>query len=122
MANKKSWLQILAHVTGSINQELLLRNDYLVAENRILKSHIKGRLLLSDGERVTVGLAKSHRAGMSYAESYHYPGIDCAIATGLHAASYRRLGSALGPILLHTCPCWAPEWLQKFQAARRSYR
>ena len=54
MANKKSWLQILAHVTGSINQELLQRNEYLVAENRILKSHIKGRLLLSDGERVTL--------------------------------------------------------------------
>ena len=35
MANKKNWLQLLAFVTGSINQELLLRNEYLTAENRI---------------------------------------------------------------------------------------
>ena len=48
MADKKNWLQLLAYVTGSINQELLLRNEYLAAENHILKSQIKGRLRLSD--------------------------------------------------------------------------
>jgi hypothetical protein len=36
MTNKKNWLQLLAYVTGSINQELLLRNEYLSAEKRIL--------------------------------------------------------------------------------------
>ena len=41
MADKKNWLQLLAYVTGSINQELLLRNEYLAAENHILKSQIK---------------------------------------------------------------------------------
>ncbi len=50
MADKKNWLQLLAYVTGSINQELLLRNEYLTAENHILKSQNKGRLRLSDGE------------------------------------------------------------------------
>src|SRR5882724_10797349 len=55
MADKKNWLRLLAYVTGSINQELLLRNEYLVAENHILKSQIKGRLRLSDGERVDLG-------------------------------------------------------------------
>jgi hypothetical protein len=35
-------------VTGLVNQELLLRNEYLVAENRILKARINGRLRLSD--------------------------------------------------------------------------
>lgn len=54
MAEKKKWLQLLAYVTGSINQGLLLRNEYLVAENRILRSQIKGRLRLSDGERATL--------------------------------------------------------------------
>src|SRR6266480_5674740 len=54
MADKKNWLQVLAYVTGSINQELLLRNEYLVAENHILKSQIKGRLRWSDGERATL--------------------------------------------------------------------
>ena len=53
MADKKNWLRLLAYVTGSINQELLLRNEYLTAENHILKSQIKGRLRLSDGERAT---------------------------------------------------------------------
>jgi hypothetical protein len=56
---RKNWLQLLAYVTGSINQELLLRNEYLVAENHILKSQIKRRLRLSDGERATLaGIAK----------------------------------------------------------------
>src|SRR4029077_9699194 len=59
MADKKNWLQLLAYVTGSINQELLLRNEYLAAENHILKSQIKGRLPLSDGQRATLaGIAK----------------------------------------------------------------
>ena len=39
---------------GFINQELLLRNEYLAAENHILKSQIKGRLRLSEGERATL--------------------------------------------------------------------
>jgi len=51
MADTKNWLRLLVYVTGSINQELLLRNEYLAAENRLLKSQIKGRLRLSDGER-----------------------------------------------------------------------
>lgn len=42
------------YVTGLVNQELLLRNEYLVAENRILKSRIKGRLRLSEGEKATL--------------------------------------------------------------------
>src|ERR1700720_123515 len=59
MADKKNWLQLLAYVTGSINHELLLRNEYLTAENHILKSQIKGRLRLSGGERATLaGIAK----------------------------------------------------------------
>jgi putative transposase len=38
------WARILAYITGTVDQELLLRNEYLVAENRILKSQLKGRL------------------------------------------------------------------------------
>ena len=40
------WARILAYITRSVDQELLLRNEYLVAENRILKSQLKGRLKL----------------------------------------------------------------------------
>ena len=46
---------MLAYITGTVDQELLLRNEYLVAENRILKAQLKGRLRLSDGERATLG-------------------------------------------------------------------
>ena len=45
------WARLLAYVTGTVNQELLLRNEYLAAENRILKAQIKGRLLLSQEEK-----------------------------------------------------------------------
>jgi putative transposase len=45
---------MLAHVTGTVNQELLLRNEYLAAENRIQRSQIKGRLRLSESEKATL--------------------------------------------------------------------
>ena len=37
------WARILAYVTGTVDQELLGRNEYLAAENRILKAQLKGR-------------------------------------------------------------------------------
>ena len=48
------WAWVLSYVTGTVNQELLLRNEYLGAENRILRGQIKGRLLLSEGEKATL--------------------------------------------------------------------
>jgi len=45
------WKTLLAYITGTVDQELLLRNEYLVTENRILRNQIKGRLRLRDGER-----------------------------------------------------------------------
>jgi putative transposase len=53
MRNKK-WVRLLAYVTGSVNQELLLQNEYLAAENRILKAKLPSRLRLSDPERATL--------------------------------------------------------------------
>jgi hypothetical protein len=35
------WARILACVTGTVDQELLARNEYLAAENRILKAQLK---------------------------------------------------------------------------------
>ena len=43
---------MLATLSGSVDQELLLRNEYLVAENRILKNQIKKRLRLTDPEGI----------------------------------------------------------------------
>jgi hypothetical protein len=33
--------RMLAYVTGTVDQELLLRNEYLAAENRILKAQLR---------------------------------------------------------------------------------
>ncbi len=48
------WARILAYITGTVDQELLLPNEYLATENRILRAQIKGRLLLSDAEKKTL--------------------------------------------------------------------
>src|SRR6202166_3910008 len=53
MRNKK-WVRLLAYVTGSVNQKLLLQNEYLAAENLILRAKLPSRLRLSDPERATL--------------------------------------------------------------------
>ena len=35
------WARMLAYITGTVHQELLLRNEYLATENRILRAQIK---------------------------------------------------------------------------------
>ena len=45
---------MLAYVTGSVDEELLARNEYLVTENRILRNQIQGRIRLSDPERISL--------------------------------------------------------------------
>jgi putative transposase len=46
--------QLLACVTGLVNQELLLQNEYLAAENRILRAQLPKRLRLTDPQRSTL--------------------------------------------------------------------
>jgi hypothetical protein len=48
------WLRLLAYITGLVNQRLLLQNEHLIAENRILRSHLPSRLRLSNPERSTL--------------------------------------------------------------------
>jgi len=45
------WKHLLAYSTGTVDQALLLRHEYLVTENRMLRHQIKGRVRLSAGER-----------------------------------------------------------------------
>jgi putative transposase len=55
-----NWKRMLAYVTGSVDEELLARNEYLVTENRILRNQIKGRIRLTDPERISLAeVAKS---------------------------------------------------------------
>ena len=93
MADKKNWLQLLAYVTGSINQELLLRNEYLAAENHILKSQIKGRLRLSDGERATLaGVAKRLGAeSLTGSRLHRQTGYDPGLVSEARRSEIRRL-------------------------------
>src|SRR5499427_896051 len=48
------WKTLLACITGSVDEQLLLRNEYVVEENRILRNQIAGRVQLTDAERQTL--------------------------------------------------------------------
>ena len=48
------WRKVLAYITGTVDEELLLRNEYLAAENRILMGQLKGRLRLTHPQRKTL--------------------------------------------------------------------
>jgi putative transposase len=56
------WKHLLAYITGTVDQELLLRNEYLVTENRMLRNQITGRVRLTDAERKTLA-AIGHKLG-----------------------------------------------------------
>ena len=45
-------IEALALVSGGVEEEILLRNEYLEAENEILKSKIKKPLRFNDSERI----------------------------------------------------------------------
>ena len=40
------WARVLAYVTGTVDQELLARNEYLAAENRILRAQPRSARLV----------------------------------------------------------------------------
>ena len=44
--------EVPAIVGGHVDEELLLRNEYLASENEILKSKIEGPVRLTDPERI----------------------------------------------------------------------
>lgn len=83
------WKQLLVYVSGS-EEELLLRMESLVAENRILRAHMRGRIQLSNAERKTfaeIGTKLSKQAR-------HAPGLvpqaGGAEVRRLHAAQEAR--------------------------------
>jgi hypothetical protein len=46
-----NWEKLLGSITESVDEELRLRNAYLIAENRILRQQISGRVHLTDSDR-----------------------------------------------------------------------
>jgi putative transposase len=48
------WKRMLAYITGTVNEDLLRRIEYLLEENRVLRNQIDKRILLTDAERRTL--------------------------------------------------------------------
>jgi hypothetical protein len=67
------------------NQRLLLQCEYLIAENRILRSHVSGRLRLSDAERCTLAEIGKRIGRNCLAE------VACVAKPDTILAWYRRL-------------------------------
>ena len=79
------WARLLAYITGLVNQRLLLQCEYLAAENRILRSHVSGRLRLSDPERSTLAEIAKRLGRGQLAE------VACVAKPETILAWYRRL-------------------------------
>lgn len=77
--------RLLAFVTGRVNQGLLLQCEYLIAENRILRSHVSGRLRLSNSERSTLAQIGKRLGRRCLAE------LACVAKPETILAWYRRL-------------------------------
>jgi hypothetical protein len=67
------WARLLAYVTGLVNQQLLLQNEYLAAENRILRARLPTRLRLSDPQRFTLAKLASEWAEELWNRSPAWP-------------------------------------------------
>jgi putative transposase len=74
------WKRLLAYITGSVDQELLHRNEYLVTENRLLRQQIKGRIRLSDAERKTLAEMGKKLGKQALAEVAHIVTPDTILA------------------------------------------
>src|SRR5215472_3358384 len=79
------WVRLLRYVTGMINQELLLKNEYLASENRILRAHLPARLRLSDPESSTLAEIGKRLGRKALAE------VACVAKPDTILAWYRKL-------------------------------
>ena len=82
---ENKWARLLAYVTGLVNQKLLLQNEYLAAENRILRAHLPARVRLSDPQRSTLAEI-GKRLGRSALQQ-----VACVAKPDTILAWYRRL-------------------------------
>src|SRR5437868_13193696 len=68
MSNNES-ARLLAYVTGLVNQQLLLQNECLAAENRIPPAHLPRRLRLTNPQRYTLAEIGSGSAAKRWTTS-----------------------------------------------------
>src|SRR3954468_20270268 len=85
--------RLLAFVTGMVNQQLLLQNEYLVAENRILRAHLPHRLRLTDPQRATLAeLGKRlGRKALHQVAGLARPGYHSGLVSEANRSKVRRL-------------------------------
>jgi hypothetical protein len=62
----QKWARLPAYLAGQVNQRLLLRNEYPIAENRVLRSRLPECLRRPDPERSTLAAIR-RRAGRQVA-------------------------------------------------------
>ena len=78
--------EALAIIGGHVDEELLLRNEYLAIENEILRKKIEGRIKLSQCERIrlaTIGqkigikepISKVMQYAKVHAQHHHFKGV-----------------------------------------------
>jgi transposase InsO family protein len=98
------WKHLLVYITGTVDQELLLRNEYLVTENRMLRHQIKGRVRLSDGERKALAVIGQKLGKQALTEVAHIVKPDTILAwhrklvAQKFDGSQQRKGSGRPPI------------------------
>src|SRR5580700_4917046 len=110
------WAQLLAYVTGLVNPRLLLQNEYLIAENRILRKHLPARVRLSDPERSTLAEI-GKRLGRTALQQ-----VACVAKPDTILAWYRRLiaptsSTAPNAALLQAGPPSRPKWRRLLSAS-----
>jgi putative transposase len=82
---KNDLVRLPGHVTGLVNQQLLLQNEYFAAENLILRAHLPKRLRLTESQRsMLVEIGK--RLGRKALQQ-----IACVARPDTILAWYRRL-------------------------------
>jgi putative transposase len=52
-----NWACVVGKITGSVDEHLLQRNEYLLAENRVLRSRLEKRPRITDPARITLATA-----------------------------------------------------------------
>jgi len=82
--------RLLAYVTGMVKQQVLMQNEHLAAENRILRALLPTRLRLTDSQRATLA-ANGSAAELSKSwlgwQARHHPDL----VSETNRADVRRL-------------------------------
>jgi hypothetical protein len=104
------WTRILAYIKGSVDQERLLRNEYVAGDNRIFRAKLNGRLRFSDADRATLGEIGFRLGRRTLSEvatgrpARHDPGMVPVMYARMRAHSIRSPSPPIGKQVLHDRP------------------